>query len=177
MKNSVKVPSQILYKDETIRWGFDIPLGEKPLQWFKVFLLQEEDMRQPFMDEKFRDWLSFREAREQLKGLKKTAADVVADYLKLLWQWVIDDMGKIIGEAAVAAFPFRVVITCPAIWPLYAQSRIRQAAEAAGILDHRVGGETVLDLLPEPEAAVLSIMEDFYGEPVEVGEKHMPIRI
>jgi len=165
-KLSAKVPSKILYKGDQIRWGFDIPPDEKPLQWFKLLLLRDEDM-----DEGVRDSTYIKEAKEMLNRLHKSAEDVIADYLGLLWKHVLKELRIDLGEAAVDGQPFRVVITFPAIWPLYAQSRMRQAAATAGILDPRHGGETKLSLCPEPEAAALAVMDDFHGHPVEVRHK------
>ncbi len=103
-----------------------------------------------------------------LNKLHKTAEQVVADYLGLLWKHTLKVVKMELGEAALEGLPFRVVLTFPAIWPVYAQSRMRQAAETAGILDNRHAGETILDLCPEPEAAALAVMDDHDGRPVEV---------
>jgi len=157
------VPSQILYKGDQIKWGFNIPPDEKPLRWFKMLLLRDKDMEQ-----KVHDLTYIKEAREMLMKLNKSAEDVVADYLRLLWKHVLKDMKIALGHAAVDGQPFRVVITFPSIWPLYAQSRLRQAAYKAGISDHRQAGETKLDLYPEAEAAALAFMDDFDGHPIEV---------
>jgi molecular chaperone DnaK (HSP70) len=162
------VPSQILYINGQTKWGFDIPADRKPLQWFKLLMLRPEDMKQPLMDDKIRDSTYIKEAREILTQLNKTAEDVVADYLRLLWQHVVRDMKKSRGEATVDSIPFRVVITFPAVWPLYAQSRLKQAATIAGIKAPRSCGETKLDLCPEPEAAALAVMDDYDGHPVDV---------
>lgn len=158
-----KVPSQILYKGDQIKWGFNVPPDEKPLRWFKLLLLSDNDM-----DKEVRDCTYIKEAKEMLKNLNKSAENVIADYLGLLWRHVLKEIKVVQGEAAVDGQPFRVVITFPAIWPLYAQSRMRQAAATAGILDPRHGGRTILDLYPEPEAAALAVMDDFDGHPVEV---------
>jgi hypothetical protein len=162
-KTEAKVPSQILYKGDQIKWGFNIPPDEKPLRWFKMLLLRDEDM-----ELKVHDSTYIKEVREMLKKLNKSAEDVVADYLRLLWKHVLKDMKMALGHAAVDGQPFRVVITFPSIWPLYAQSRLRQAAYMAGILHNRPAGETVLHLYPETEAAALAFMDDFDGHPVEV---------
>jgi len=172
-RTSGKVPTRILYKGNDIKWGFNIAPEEKPLQWFKLLLLRPEDMKQPYMDDKIKDFRFIKEAREELKKLNKTAEVVVADYLRLLWQHILTDMKRDLGEAAVGSQPFRIVMTVPAIWPLYAQSRMRQAATMAGILDHRACGETRLDLCAEPEAAALAVMEDNEGTPVDVMPKSL----
>ncbi|KAI8299691.1 Hsp70 family chaperone [Colletotrichum sp. SAR11_240] len=52
----------------------------------------------------------------------------------------------------------RVAITVPAIWPEYARSLMREAAEIAGITNERDIGETTLILVAEPEAAALATL-------------------
>ncbi|KAH6702000.1 hypothetical protein BKA61DRAFT_561267 [Leptodontidium sp. MPI-SDFR-AT-0119] len=169
-KTSAKVPSKIFYKGDQVKWGFNIAPEEKPLQWFKLLLLRDEDIGPPYMDVGVRDSAYIKEAREMLKKLNKSAEDVVADYLGLLWKHLLKAIRTALGQASVDGQPFRVVITFPAIWPLYAQSRMRQAAYTAGILDQRHGGETKLTLCPEPEAAAIAVMDDFDGHPVESGD-------
>ncbi|KAK0100415.1 hypothetical protein ONS95_008363 [Cadophora gregata] len=169
-KTNVKVPTKILYKGNQIKWGFDIPPDEKPLQWFKLLLLREEDMVPPYMDAEVRNSAYLKEAREMLLKLNKSAEAVVADYLGLLWKHLLKSIRTTNGQASIDGQPFRVVITFPAIWPLYAQSRMRKAAYAAGIMDPRHGGETELTLCPEPEAAAIAVMDDFDGHPVESGD-------
>lgn len=170
-KTNVKVPTKILYKGDQIKWGFNIPPEEKPLQWFKLLLLRDQDMVPPYMDAGVRNSVYLKEAREMLTKLKKSAEEVVADYLGLLWKHLLKAIRTSLGQASIDGQPFRVVITFPAIWPLYAQSRMRQAAYTAGIMDQRHGGETELSLCPEPEAAAIAVMDDFDGHPVEVGSK------
>lgn len=122
------------------------------------------------MEPEIRNSVYIREAKSMLKALNKSAEDVVADYLRLLWKHALNDMKmSTLGEAGLDGQPFRVIITFPAIWPLYAQSRMKQAAQNAGILDSRHAGETKLHLCPEPEAAALAVMYDTDGHPVEVG--------
>ncbi|KAF8853226.1 actin-like ATPase domain-containing protein [Acephala macrosclerotiorum] len=169
-RTSGKVPTKILYKENTIKWGFDIPPEEKPLQWFKLLLLREEEPKHPYMDDKIKDYRLIKDARQELKRLNKSAEDVVADYLRLLWHHVLEEIKRVAGKSVVESHPFRVVLTFPAIWPVYAQSRIRQAATIAGILDDRNSGETRLNLCAEPEAAALAVMEDFQGTPVDSGD-------
>jgi molecular chaperone DnaK (HSP70) len=91
----------------------------------------------------------------------KEPIDVVADYLKLLWQHTVNNMKRVLGAICIDVLPFKVVLTVPAIWRSYAYARMRQAAKIAGILDERLGGETTLQLATEPEAAALAILDQF----------------
>jgi molecular chaperone DnaK (HSP70) len=58
-----------------------------------------------------------------------------------------------------------VVITLPAIWPHYAQARMRKAARDAGILDDHVAGPTTLRFISEPEAAAIATLQDMTDRP------------
>lgn len=167
-RTSGKVPTRILYTGDGIKWGFNISPEEKPIEWFKLLLLRSQDLKQSFLDDKTKDYSYIEDAQKELKRLNKSAEDVVADYLKLLWQHILAEMKTELGEAAVDSQPFRVVMTYPAIWPLYAQSKLTQAATMAGIKDARGCGETELKLCAEPEAAALAIMDDGEGAPVDV---------
>ncbi|KAF2102979.1 hypothetical protein NA57DRAFT_71960 [Rhizodiscina lignyota] len=164
-RTSAKVPTQILYKDGEIRWGFNIPPDEKPLRFFKLLLLEKQDMKKEVRESHY-----VKEAEEMIRKLNKTPVDVVADYLKMLWEHTKQEMINSEGRHQVEGQPFLVVITFPAIWPYYAQDRMKQAATAAGILDRRHGGMTRLELCPEPEAAALAVMDDSKGHLVDEGE-------
>ena len=150
----VKVPTEITYENG-IRWGYDIPSDEDPLRWFKLLLLRENDMSKTI-----RDSTQIICAREMLRQQKKDVVDVVGDYLRLLWNSAMQDIGKQLPRQSVDGMPFRVVITVPAIWPTYAQESMRKAAEKAGILAERLSGETELQFIPEPEAAALASFAD-----------------
>lgn len=55
---------------------------------------------------------------------------------------------------------FNVVVTLPAIWPAYAQFRMKEAIEKAGILKARGICDTTLEFISEPEAAALATLQD-----------------
>jgi hypothetical protein len=162
-RTSAKVPSTILYKGDEIQWGFNIPPNEAPLRWFKLLLLREADI-----DPEVRDSAYMKEARDMLAKAKKSAETVVADYIGMLWKYTLKEMATALGESALESQPLRVVITVPAIWPQYAQTRMQTAAHSAGILDQRHAGKTEFHLCPEPEAGALAVMEDYDGHPVQV---------
>jgi len=164
-RTSAKVPSTLYYedKDKPPKWGFLVPPEVKCLKWFKLLLLEDVDLRPDVHESKY-----IKEARETLRTLGKTAVEVVADYLRALWQHTLNEMKRNDGSGAVEGSAFRVVITLPAIWPTYAQNRMFQAASEAGITARRHGGETKLDFYSEPEAAALAIMQDARGHAVDV---------
>ncbi|UPL00624.1 hypothetical protein LCI18_011558 [Fusarium solani-melongenae] len=144
----VQVPS-VLDLD-TGTWGYEVAPSMRPMRWFKMLLLREEDMGK----DTIQDAVYVREARQQLRERGRSAENVVAIFLSKLWEHTLAQL----GTKMLDGLPFKVAITVPAIWPPYAEEAMRRAAAAAGILEYRHAGDTTLELIQEPEAAALSIL-------------------
>ena len=125
----------------------------KPIKWFKLLLLKDEDIIQDGV----RDSEPLKDARRQLAEHGLTATKAVALYLEKLW---LHTYAQLSSRLDVDNLPLRVAITVPAIWPPYAEQAMRDAARIAGITAERDIGTTTLDLVQEPEAAGLSIFLD-----------------
>lgn len=159
--DNAKVPTEIYYQqDGHTCWGYDVPPEEEPIKWFKLLLVDQADLAM-----ELRNSAQITRARELVRFHEKQPVDVVADYLRLLWAHAIDDITRDRGESAVRGSVFKVWVTVPAIWKEDACRRMRQAAEQAGILKPRTAGPTTLDLVAEPEAAALAVLDDFKGRP------------
>lgn len=121
------------------------------MKWFKLLLLNEDDIKK----EEIRNSPELQQARILLAqsegGL--TSVQIVGFYLRKIWNHAYTTLKSMMD---IDDLPLRVAITIPAIWPAYAQSAMRQAAEIAGITKHREIGETTLILVQEPEAAALA---------------------
>ncbi|KAF5601485.1 mitochondrial-type heat shock 70 [Fusarium subglutinans] len=151
-----KAPTQLLYdNNKGTSWGYSIPASEDALKWFKLLLLDNEDV--PISVSRSSQ---LRHARELLDKMKKDPVEVIACYLRKLWNHAIDSIQRTVGVELLKKSPFHVVITLPAIWPPYAQQRMKQAAKTSGILDARSCGETKLRFISEPEAAALATIKD-----------------
>ncbi|KAF5617449.1 Hsp70 chaperone protein [Fusarium sp. NRRL 52700] len=151
-----KVPTQLLYEDDEVAsWGYSIPGDEIGLKWFKLLLLEDSDITTEMSNSS-----QVREARKFLKETNDDAVDVVANFLRELWGHAMDSIIRKFGDELVGQSRFHVVVTLPAIWPPYAQQRMKQAAKMSGILDKRLCGETTLHFVSEPEAAALATVED-----------------
>jgi hypothetical protein len=166
-----KAPTEIFYNDALIpdipapptpdaKWGYGIPTSSQALKWFKLLLLDNEDM-----DETVCDSAQIRKARELLEASGKTAVQVISDYLYFLWSHTIKNIQQDMGDSAVDGTPFRVVITVPAVWNHKAIARMKRAALKSGILDQRLCGETILHFVSEPEAAALATFDDMKSRP------------
>ncbi|KAF5632237.1 heat shock 70 kDa 12B [Fusarium tjaetaba] len=148
-QNEVQVPT--LYDIDSGKWGFEITPDMKPMKWFKLLLLKNEDIAK----EEIRNAPQLQQARDILSNSRKrlTAVQVVGYYLKNVWDHTYAALKSMLD---VDNLPLRVAITIPAIWPAYAQSAMREAAKIAGIMKYRDIGETTLILVQEPEAAALA---------------------
>jgi molecular chaperone DnaK (HSP70) len=151
-----KVPTQLLYDDEEVAaWGYSIPGDENGLKWFKLLLLEDSDITAEMSNSS-----QIREARKFLKETNDDAVDAVANFLRELWGHAMEAFVRKFGPELVGRSRFHVVVTLPAIWPPYAQQRMKRAAKISGILDKRPCGETTLHFISEPEAAALATIQD-----------------
>ncbi|KAJ6446120.1 hypothetical protein O9K51_00888 [Purpureocillium lavendulum] len=153
--NTEKVPTVLSY-DEQGRidgWGHIAVLQPRTMRWFKLLLLDDKDV-----PKYVRMSDQFREAREQQLDLGVSPVDIAASFLKRLWEHSLDLISRELGQKLVNRSRLHIYLTVPAIWPLYAQDRMRQAARKAGLLTERGCGETTLNLVLEPEAAALATL-------------------
>ncbi|KAJ2997102.1 hypothetical protein NUW58_g769 [Xylaria curta] len=149
-----KVPTEFWYgNDKEPSWGYEIPDDVNPFRWFKLLLLHAEDLDDDVRESKF-----VIRAQDMLENCGKSAVELVADYLRLVWKHTMSTIERARGDAVVEALPIHVVITVPAIWKGYARQAMEDAAKMAGILDYRLAGTTRLTFVPEPEAAALSTL-------------------
>ncbi|CAM1509778.1 Fc.00g001130.m01.CDS01 [Cosmosporella sp. VM-42] len=148
-----KAPTELFYEDDEILWGYAVPKDVDPVRWFKLLLLKDEDL-----DDELRSSEFLLRARKMLRENDKTAVDLIADYLRLLWKHILETIVKSRGDSVVEALTFHIVITVPAIWKGYARQGMEKAAEMSGMLDDRPAGPTTLSYAPEPEAAALSTL-------------------
>ncbi|EJT76944.1 hypothetical protein GGTG_06858 [Gaeumannomyces tritici R3-111a-1] len=162
-----KTPSQIFYDGDKVLWGSEIPADADSLQWFKLLLLKKEDMSAELFSSEY-----LTRGREFLSKTGKSAVDVIADYLRLLWNHAIKTITIELGPLILKTKVFRAVITVPAIWKGYARQAMSEAAQKAGILDARLAGKTTLTFTSEPEAAALATLTEPKYEP-KVGDTYI----
>lgn len=142
-----KVPTIICYcNGSPSKWGYEAAVTDEPsFQWFKVLL-------EP--NSKYRDKVQPVHTSNMLLGtLNKTAQDVAADYLRLLWQYTEEDIRKHTQTDWKEIYSVKVIITVPAMWSPPAREQTRKAALAAGITEQ-------VTIVTEPEAAALAVFKD-----------------
>ncbi|KAI0857724.1 actin-like ATPase domain-containing protein [Xylaria cubensis] len=147
-----KAPTELYYEHGDTLWGYQVPPEVEPIKWFKLLLLRSADLSPEHKKSRY-----LNKAREFLRETEKTPTDLAADYLRLLWNHILDTIYKARGES-ISALKIHIVITVPAIWQSYARQSMRDAAAKAGMLSTRSAGATTLAFAPEPEAAALSTL-------------------
>jgi molecular chaperone DnaK (HSP70) len=166
-----KAPTVLSHK-EGVRWGYDVPPESDQIRWFKLLLLDEKDV-----PDDIRRSGKLRAARKYLRKYRKTAISVIAEYLRLLWRHCEQRIAETISHRFVSYARFHIVITVPAIWPQYARVRMREAAQEAGLLEPRLSGTPILDIISEPEAAALATLRDMSDRSdIKVRSCHKPMR-
>ncbi|QPC75339.1 hypothetical protein HYE68_006091 [Fusarium pseudograminearum] len=152
-----KAPTQLYFdaNDHDIKWGYGIPLDKEPLKWFKLLLLDNIDLPAEVASS-----TQIQEALRLQKMAGKGPIAIIASFLRKLWDHSVESIRRAIGADLLERSKFQVVITLPAIWPPYAQNRMKQATQQSGILDGRPAGTTMLQFISEPEAAALATIKD-----------------
>ncbi|KAL4730385.1 hypothetical protein ACLX1H_002419 [Fusarium chlamydosporum] len=151
-----KVPTQLLYDGQDMsHWGYSIPAEETPLKWFKLLLLRDHDIT-PEMSSSSQ----ISDTRDLIEESCKDAVTAVSCFLREIWNHAVGSILKALGPELLNKSRFHVVITLPAIWPPYAQQRMKKAASMSGILESRPSGATTLGFISEPEAAALATLKD-----------------
>ena len=121
-----------------------VGLTDESFKWIKILL--EENHKYITTVEPVKD------SNQLLTKVNKRPYEVVADYLRLLWDYTLKDIEKF-HPTFREIFTLRVVLTVPAIWSHAAKDKTLQAAQLAGI-------PTPIMLVTEPEAAALATLQD-----------------
>ncbi|KAL8790194.1 MAG: hypothetical protein Q9213_000725 [Squamulea squamosa] len=103
-------------------------------------------------------------SKELLGWLHKTVEEVTADYFRLLWQYIQDDIQRVKGDKWRSIYSLKVILTVPAIWSATAKEKTLNAADSASLSEN-------LTLVTEPEAAALAVLKDRNDEdePLQAG--------
>jgi hypothetical protein len=151
----VQIPTQVDLA--TGNWGYLVSKDADPVRWFKLLLLETQDLKRDMKD----SGGPLEDSRQKLRkhaGFEPGAVvNLIGEFLQNLWKHTLEEINH---EIDTDLLPIKVAITVPAIWPLYAREKMEAAAKKAGILDPRRIGNTKLILVEEPEAAAVSTLFD-----------------
>ena len=154
-----KTPTAISFAPKAkVNWGYGVPCDAEQIKWFKLLLVDHQDLPDDVQESP-----KIKEARDYLKKHGKTAIEVIAVFLRHLWNHSIQRITETISRKLVNFSKFHIVITLPAIWPGYARARMQEAVGLAGMLGKRIAGETELSFISEPEAAAMATLSDMHG--------------
>ncbi|KAI1108354.1 hypothetical protein F5Y14DRAFT_457113 [Nemania sp. NC0429] len=172
--DSQKVPTKIHYNEKgEMSWGFKVPAGAETIEWFKLLLLKDEDLRAHLQDSPH-----LHDAKKSLEKIGKTAVQLVGEYLKVLWSHSLKQICNAKGQDLISGMPIKVVLTVPAIWPEYARNRMREAAKLAGILEDRKAGKTTFSFISEPEAAAIATAPELSGRAdLKIGDSFIVVDV
>lgn len=163
LASSDKVPTIITYENgKPPRWGFAVDPVKKEdcVRWIKLLLdpKHTESTYGPPPE-------ALINSSNLLQTLHKTADEVAADYLGMLWEYTKEDIRKQRGDKWESIYTVKVVLTVPAIWDPAAQHKTMTIARRAG-LPHDIS------IVTEPEAAALGVLKEKSenDEPLEKGD-------
>ncbi|XWW97179.1 hypothetical protein V2A60_005160 [Cordyceps javanica] len=159
-----KCPTLLQYGDinETTPWGYNISPDKDEIRWFKLLLLDKKDVPKDISQ-----CSQLKEAEKRMRRLRKDPVELVACYLSSLWSFCTARITRALGAGEVGSCKIRIVMTIPAIWPHYAQDRMKRAAELAGMLQTTsvLLRAPTLEFASEPEAAALAVLAGFSPRP------------
>ncbi|KAF2870470.1 hypothetical protein BDV95DRAFT_607638 [Massariosphaeria phaeospora] len=142
--NSDKVPTKISYQDgKPYNWGYAVDFKEE--SWIKLLLDPKNKIG--------RTAEAVLTSNKLLGSLNKSAEEVAADYLRLVWEYTKSDIQKVRGDNWASIYTLRAVLTVPAIWSPIAKEKTLKIARMAGLPD-------TLSLVTEPEAAALAVLKE-----------------
>lgn len=130
-------------KNGKTKWGYTAGTVDV-IKWMKILLEPTHDYAKD---------AAVVNAKKLLARLNKTAEEVVAEYLKELWNYAVKEIARKKGDEWRSIYKLRVVLTVPAVWTAGAKARTLQAAKKAGMPNE-------IQLVAEPEAAALAVLRD-----------------
>ncbi|KAK0640545.1 hypothetical protein DIS24_g9254 [Lasiodiplodia hormozganensis] len=158
-----KVPTIVAYQDENSsksmkddKWGFEVESSMVSWSWMKLLL--DKGQAETHYDD------SLQEVKQHPL---KTAEQMISDYLRGVYQFLVKKLERRFGGEAIEILPFEFWFTIPAIWSDQAKVTTKRAAQAAGFASRP--GDKIF-LIPEPEAAAVAVLKELthHGDSVFV---------
>ncbi|KAF8440747.1 hypothetical protein BGX38DRAFT_1096977 [Terfezia claveryi] len=157
--NDHQVPSAIAYDRDGVvtKWGYHVRDQDNDafqFRWMKILL----DPSHKYYKEAPR----MKEMVAALARLRKSAEDVVADFLKCFWDHTVNTLRR--KHEELTQYTWQVVLTVPAVWSPSARDKTLKAAIKAGMPED-------LQLVTEPETAALAVLKDKSEEDtIDIGD-------
>ncbi|OJJ97569.1 hypothetical protein ASPACDRAFT_1890175 [Aspergillus aculeatus ATCC 16872] len=160
-----KSPSRIAYAAENPRasrnlWGYQISSNMSAYAWTKL-LLDNNTKLTEYDDPALEATLGTGILR---LPAGKSAVDVAADYLTLVYQHIRHTLVRHITEEALKKTPLEFWFTVPAIWSDQAKHATRTAAQRAGFWSSPERPHDRLYFISEPEAAAITALRRYTSD-------------
>lgn len=164
-----KVPSEIAYNPDGIRWGGMIQPQEQRNMWTKL----ELDVPQDDEAAKIRQELSLQSLIGGGNG-SKLPVDIIADYLAEVKQHLVKNLDNQYGAELWRTLPITLVVTVPAVWSDAAKHKTLLAVSRAGFNTSQLPQLRRTVTATEPEAAAIYTIKSIHGsvqdEQLDVGD-------
>jgi hypothetical protein len=150
-----KVPSEVAYLKEGLRWSADISPHEPRQMWTKL----ELDNRRDGEVAKIIGELS-----SSLLEARKAPVEIIADFLAQVKAHLVKNLDERYGKELWRTLPITLVVTVPAVWSDVAKYRTMQAIEKAGFNSLQFPQLQMPVLVTtEPEAAAIHTIKPLRG--------------
>uniref|UniRef100_A0A0D2XA94 Heat shock 70 kDa protein 12B n=1 Tax=Fusarium oxysporum (strain Fo5176) TaxID=660025 RepID=A0A0D2XA94_FUSOF len=99
-----KAPTQIHYghNSRDIKWGYGISPEHEPLKWFKLLLLEPKDIPQGAANS-----TQLKEARRLQSKVGKEPVEIVACFLRKIWDHSVESIRRAIGDGVMKRSKFQ----------------------------------------------------------------------
>ena len=152
-----KVPSEIAYSADGVRWGGLIPPHARRHMWTKLAL----DRPQPGVAERIRQELE--ELHIDDFGGFKSPVDIITDFLKEVKAHLVTNLNNQYGSGLWKTLPMTLVVTVPAVWSDAAKDRTLTAVHQAGFNMDELPQLKRTVTCTEPEAAAIYTIKSLQG--------------
>ena len=154
---SKKVPTEIQYIGDKIKWGFEIKESTQRHKWFKLELDPSAASNRFNLIDDLPDRYALPPPYEL------DPEKLVTDYLRALVGPVDNYIKNTFGESVLRDTPKEYIITVPGNWPHASQQKTRACAARAGL-------GTDLAVVSEPEAAAIYAIKTLNPSALDIGD-------
>ena len=158
-RSSQKIPTELQYVGDRVRWGFQIQDSDARHKWFKLDLFPDST------NNRFGLLADLPDRRALPPAYDLAPETLVVQYLTMLRQHVDEVLKYKLHNTVLRDTPKEFVITVPGNWPHSSQQKTRDCAIQAGF-----GEASKLQIVSEPEAAAIFALEALHPTGLQIGD-------
>ncbi|KAL9101421.1 MAG: hypothetical protein Q9163_003313 [Psora crenata] len=155
--SSDKVPTELRYEQDQVRWGFQVDDYGLRHQWFKLDLDPTQSRGISDLSREYPDQHALP------PGYSASSEKLCADYLSALRTHTEEVLKHKLPASIIKTTPIEYIITVPAVWSDSAKAKTRSCAFLAGM------GKD-LQIISEPEAAAIYALHAMDPHSIVVGD-------